>query len=266
MAPKRMLGGLVALGAGLGCCSHAGGAAPGSPAPLGRFTVSLDGAWSLSGSSPRSGGDGAAAGDAAAAAYAATVPGDIHHDLVVAGALPDPNIGDNAKHLRAVAGQTYALSRSFPSPPPRPDVERATTRLRFLGVDYNATISLNGATLGQHVGAFHRFGFDVTTLLRPAGQSNTLVVTLAAAPQIILDTLFNDIHATPDACANFSNPLSGAFLPGKCTRSCKKLRRLGVQEALQSGWWKNRCNPLPPPPAAPQPSYVPTAPPPQSCA
>ena len=41
-------------------------------------------------------------GDAAAAAYAATVPGDIHHDLVAAGALPDPNIGDNAKHLRAI--------------------------------------------------------------------------------------------------------------------------------------------------------------------
>ena len=64
---------------------------------------------------------------------------------------------------------------------------------------------------------------------RAASTTNLLEITLEAAPDIVLQTLYTDIHqAHPDACAN-----STLFQPSRCTRNCKKLRRLGFQLGIQ---------------------------------
>ena len=48
--------------------------------------------------------------------------------------------------------------------------------LRFGGANYRADVYVNGRKAGVHVGGFTPFGFDVTELLAPAGQPNSLVV------------------------------------------------------------------------------------------
>lgn len=50
-----------------------------------------------------------------------------------------------------------------------------TVRLAFYGVDYAASVWLNGSLLGTHEGYFQPFAFDVSSLFRP-GQDNELVV------------------------------------------------------------------------------------------
>lgn len=53
-------------------------------------------------------------------------------------------------------------------------------RLVFDSVDYLASVWLNDQYVGQHEGGFDAFAFDVTTLLRPFGFENTLVVRVTA--------------------------------------------------------------------------------------
>lgn len=50
-----------------------------------------------------------------------------------------------------------------------------TVRLVFHGVDYAATVWLNGSSLGSHEGYFQPFAFDVSRLLKP-GRDNELLV------------------------------------------------------------------------------------------
>ena len=50
----------------------------------------------------------------------------------------------------------------------------ASFLLHFEAVDWNATVYLNGALLGSHVGGYSAFSFDVTALIRPA--ANELLV------------------------------------------------------------------------------------------
>jgi beta-mannosidase len=69
-------------------------------------------------------------------------------------------------HLRGLpdyAGRV-TFHRTFELPPLAP---RERAWLRFEGVDYEATVSLNGRPVGFHRGYFAPFEFEVTTLLRP---------------------------------------------------------------------------------------------------
>lgn len=86
---------------------------------------------------------------------------------------PDrPYWGD---HLRAINQQTWVYRRSFTVP----DVPYKRARLRFGGVDYHASVIVNGDFVGAHEGAFTSFTLDVTERLRP-GESNTLLVRVSA--------------------------------------------------------------------------------------
>ena len=49
--------------------------------------------------------------------------------------------------------------------------------LQFGGVLYNCSVVMNSVALGRHIGQFEPFEFDVTELLAPPGQSNSLTVT-----------------------------------------------------------------------------------------
>jgi hypothetical protein len=67
----------------------------------------------------------------------------------------------------------YRLEFTVEGPPPR------FARLLFEGVDYFATVWLNGQCLGEHEGYFEPFGFDVAGRL-VHGRANVLVVRVSS--------------------------------------------------------------------------------------
>ncbi len=78
-------------------------------------------------------------------------------------------------HLREINEQAWIYRKSFVAPEDR--FPRA--RLRFDGVDYFATVWLNGEPVGEHEGSFEPFTLDVTGALQP-GAENTLLVRVSA--------------------------------------------------------------------------------------
>ncbi len=87
--------------------------------------------------------------------------------------FPDrPYWGD---HLRAINHQTWVYRRTFQAP----EVPYRRARLRFDGVDYFASVWLNGRFIGEHEGAFVPFTLDITDAYRP-GEANTLLVRVSS--------------------------------------------------------------------------------------
>ncbi len=103
----------------------------------------------------------------------ATVPGTVLSSYWNAGALPDPNFGDN--HLMISDSFFYAdfWYRTEFKAPRLSSGRRAW--LNFDGVNWKAEVWLNGENLGRIEGAFMRGRFDVTGLVRPGGK-NALAV------------------------------------------------------------------------------------------
>jgi beta-galactosidase/beta-glucuronidase len=103
----------------------------------------------------------------------ATVPGTILASYLNAGALPDPDYGDNQLLVSdAFFYADFWYRDSFTAPP----LARGRRQwLVFDGIDWKALVFLNGHALGRIEGAFTRARFDVTGLVRP-GQANALAV------------------------------------------------------------------------------------------
>ena len=103
----------------------------------------------------------------------ATVPGTVLTSYLNAGALPDPNYGDNQLMISdSFFHADFWYRNEFVAPPLAPG-RRAW--LHFDGVNWKAEIFLNGERLGRIDGGFLRGRFDVTGRLRP-GQPNALAV------------------------------------------------------------------------------------------
>ena len=105
----------------------------------------------------------------------ATVPGTVLSSYWNAGALPDPNYGDN--QLMISDSFFYAdfwYRTEFTAP------RIASGRrlwLNFDGINWKAVAYLNGEKLGRIEGAFMRGRFDVTGHIRPGGK-NALAVRI----------------------------------------------------------------------------------------
>lgn len=103
----------------------------------------------------------------------AIVPGEIHLDLIRHGLIGEPTEGLNVLGARWVEEQIWSYRRTFDS------AEAATGArawLVFDGLDYAATIVLNGQPLGTHDNSFRPCRLDVTGRLRATG--NVLAVHL----------------------------------------------------------------------------------------
>ncbi|GAB4575973.1 MAG: hypothetical protein Kow0077_30130 [Anaerolineae bacterium] len=86
---------------------------------------------------------------------------------------PDrPYWGD---HLRAINEQAWFYRREFDVP----EEGFLRARLRFEGVDYFASVWVNGQRVGEHEGSFEPFTLDVTHAIR-WGATNELVVRVTA--------------------------------------------------------------------------------------
>jgi beta-galactosidase/beta-glucuronidase len=103
----------------------------------------------------------------------ATVPGTVLASFHNAGAIPDPNFGDN--QLMISDSYFYAdfwYRNEFAATPPPPGKR---VWLNLDGVNWKAEVWLNGQKLGRVEGGFMRGRFDVTRLLY-AGRKNALAI------------------------------------------------------------------------------------------
>lgn len=101
----------------------------------------------------------------------ATVPGTVLASYLNAGAIPDPNFGDNQLAISdSFFYANFWYRDQFPSPPAGKRVW-----LNFDGINWKADVYLNGEKLGHIEGAFDRARFDVTSKLA-AGGTNALAV------------------------------------------------------------------------------------------
>jgi Exo-beta-D-glucosaminidase Ig-fold domain/Glycosyl hydrolases family 2/F5/8 type C domain/Glycosyl hydrolases family 2, sugar binding domain len=105
----------------------------------------------------------------------ATVPGTALVSFLNAGALPDPNYGDNQLQISDsffYADFWYRNEFTIPAP-----AAGKKLWLNFDGINWKADVYFNGAHLGRIDGTFLRGIFDVTALVRPGG-TNALAVRI----------------------------------------------------------------------------------------
>ena len=103
----------------------------------------------------------------------ATVPGTILTSYLNAGAIPDPNFGQNQLAISDAFFYSDFWYRTFFTLP-----AARVGRLQWLnfdGIDWKAEVFLNGASIGHIDGGFKRARFDITSKLI-AGGNNMLAI------------------------------------------------------------------------------------------
>ncbi|TDD49760.1 glycoside hydrolase family 2 protein [Kribbella antibiotica] len=116
----------------------------------------------------------------------ATVPGEVHTDLLAAGLIPDPFDGDNESKLAWIGSTDWTYRTTFDWAAD----EHAVQELVADGLDTVATVTLNGTELGGTRNQHRGYRFDVTDVL--VAGSNELVIAFEApveAAQRFAETL-----------------------------------------------------------------------------
>jgi hypothetical protein len=105
----------------------------------------------------------------------ATVPGTVLTSYLNAGAIPDPNFGQNQLYISdSFFYSDFWYRTSFASPAAAPG---QIQWLDFAGIDWKAEVFLNGELLGKIEGGFTRARFNVTGKLRLTSEApNVLAI------------------------------------------------------------------------------------------
>ncbi len=124
-----------------------------------RRMIELNGAWTLR-------------RDGESDTIPATVPGCVHTDLLAAGAIPDPFVGQNEDAVRWIYKERWIYRRDFILA----DDELARERVHLCceGLDTVARVILNGRLLGSADNMFRQWEFDARPLL--VAGTNTLEI------------------------------------------------------------------------------------------
>ena len=105
----------------------------------------------------------------------ATVPGTVLTSYLNAGAVPDPNFGQNQLHISdSYFYSDFWYRTEFVAPDKTP---KQLAWLNFDGMNWKAEVYLNGDKLGRVEGGFLRGRFDVTQKIKP-GKVNALAVRI----------------------------------------------------------------------------------------
>jgi hypothetical protein len=105
----------------------------------------------------------------------ATVPGTVLTSYLNAGAIPDPNYGQNQLHISdSYFYSDFWYRTEFAAPGIH---SKQLAWLNFDGINWKAEVYLNGEKLGRIEGGFMRGRFDVTARLIP-GETNALAVRI----------------------------------------------------------------------------------------
>jgi hypothetical protein len=134
----------------------------------------------------------------------ATVPATVLSSYWNAGALPDPNYGDNQLMISdAFFHADFWYRTEFDTPAAGAGRRRW---LNFDGINLNADVFLNGERVGRIEGGFARARFDVTSKLRP-GAVNALAVRVekTAHPGSVKEKTF-DHPDTNGGALGLDNP------------------------------------------------------------
>ncbi|MDR1982085.1 MAG: glycoside hydrolase family 2, partial [Tannerellaceae bacterium] len=107
----------------------------------------------------------------------ARVPGNVELDLLAAGLIRDPMVGNNVWDMRRYEGYQWCYTRSFPTPE---HTEKQKIVLRFGGIDCLADIWLNGKKVGSVENMLIEHAFDVTPLLEKEGENRLQVMIRSA--------------------------------------------------------------------------------------
>ena len=103
----------------------------------------------------------------------ATVPGGVHTDLMAAGRIADPFVGDEELRVQWVAERDWEYRRAFSIEPAVSAQKRL--ELVFDGLDTLAEVHLNGQLLGNADNMFRKWRWDVTGRVRPGENEVSLV-------------------------------------------------------------------------------------------
>ncbi|BBH69469.1 beta-mannosidase [Actinoplanes sp. OR16] len=106
----------------------------------------------------------------------ATVPGTVHTDLLDAGLIPDPYLGENEAGLAWFHRSSWRYDTVLRADPAAPG-ERVD--LVFDGLDTVASIELDGVEIGRTANMHRGYRFDIGHLL--TGKDQTLTVRFASA-------------------------------------------------------------------------------------
>jgi len=106
----------------------------------------------------------------------ATVPGNVHTDLMKAGEIPDPFFRDNADKVKWVGEADWIYKRQFQVPDDL--LKRDRVLLRCDGLDTLATVTINGKEAGKADNMFRVWEYDVKSLLRPG--ANEIAITFGS--------------------------------------------------------------------------------------
>ncbi|GAB2555249.1 glycoside hydrolase family 2 protein [Kribbella endophytica] len=124
------------------------------------------------------------------APIAATVPGEVHTDLLAADVIPDPFDGDNEGKLHWIGRTTWSYRTEFDWEPDGHAVQELVAE----GLDTAATVTLNGTEIAKTWNQHRAYRFDVTALL-VAGR-NELVIEFAG-PADTADRLAEQLGLWP---------------------------------------------------------------------
>jgi beta-mannosidase len=109
--------------------------------------------------------------------YPAQVPGGVHTDLLAAGCIPDPFVGDNELRVQWVAEKDWQYSRSFDVSKDLIGEERVY--LVCDGLDTLGSVELNGTPVGNFKNMFVQYRWEVKDLLKEG--PNSIVFTFDSA-------------------------------------------------------------------------------------
>ncbi len=102
----------------------------------------------------------------------AAVPGSVHTDLLAAGRIPDPFVGDNESRVAWVSGEDWDYRLKFTVTPEMAAEERIY--LIGEGISTLATVYLNGQRVGESENQYRTYRWEVKALLWP-GENELLL-------------------------------------------------------------------------------------------
>ncbi len=110
--------------------------------------------------------------------YPATVPGDIHNDLMNNNVIPDPYYSDNANCCGWVTEQDWIYEKRFDV---TEEMLGKTLKLVFKGIDTYSEISINGKQVGTTDNMFLQYAFPINEFVKVG--ENTLSVRLLSVKE-----------------------------------------------------------------------------------
>ncbi len=157
--------------------------------------IDLNGTWELRWSSGQRGGSIQRSFNGADSdrAFAATVPGEVHLDMMKAGLIGDPAVALNGLAARWVEEFLWFYRRTFTAPAL---AEGHRALLMLDAIDGGAIVYLNGHEVGRHANAFRPCRIDVTDKLI-AGE-NVLAIQADSGLYTNADKPVTAYWASPD--------------------------------------------------------------------